>query len=106
MEEFFFALHEQAGGVIDMLVDPSGEVAAAVFLFESDSETYLYNSAFNPDVGHLSPGNVMLSHLIEQAIAQERRVFDFLKGRETYKYRLGAEERPLYRISAEIGSGR
>jgi CelD/BcsL family acetyltransferase involved in cellulose biosynthesis len=106
MEDFFLALHEQAGGVIDMLVDPSGDVASAVFLFESDNETYLYNSAFNPDVGHLSPGNVMLSHLIEQAIQQERRVFDFLKGRETYKYRLGAEERPLFRVSAAIGSGK
>lgn len=106
MEEFFFALHEQAGGVIDMLVDPSGDVASAVFLFESNNATYLYNSAFNPDVGHLSPGNVMLSHLIEQAIEQEHRVFDFLKGKETYKFRLGAEARPLFRVSATTGSGK
>ena len=106
MERFFFELHERVGGVIDMLVDASGTVAAAVFLFETDTETYLYNSAFNPDVGHLSPGNVMLSHLIEQAIAQERRVFDFLKGRETYKFRLGAEARALYRVSVTMGAGR
>jgi CelD/BcsL family acetyltransferase involved in cellulose biosynthesis len=106
MEEFFFALHERAGGVMDMLVDASGTVAAAVFLFETEFETYLYNSAFNPDLGHLSPGNVMLSHLIEQAIAQERRVFDFLKGRETYKFRLGAEPRSLYRVAATMGPNR
>ena len=103
IEQFFYALHERVGAAIDVLVDASGTVTSAVFLFESESETYLYNSAFDPDVGHLSPGNVMLSHLIEQAIGQERRVFDFLKGRETYKYRLGAEPRPLYRVSATIG---
>ena len=103
METFFFGLHERAGGVIDMLVDASGTVASAVFLFESDTATYLYNSAFNPDVGHLSPGNVMLAHLIEQAIAQQHEVFDFLKGDEPYKFRLGAEPRPLYRVAATTG---
>ena len=48
----------------------------------------------------------MLSHLIEQAVADERRIFDFLKGSETYKFRLGAEARPLYRVSATTGSER
>ena len=106
MEHFFLELHERAGGVIDVLVDASGTVASAVFLFEADGETYLYNSAFNPDVGHLSPGNVMLSHLIEQAIAVDHRIFDFLKGEEAYKFRLGAQARPLYKVTATIGSGR
>lgn len=101
--QFFYELHDRVGGVIDVLVDASGTVASAVFLFESENETYLYNSAFDPDIGHLSPGNVMLSHLIEQAIQQEHRVFDFLKGRELYKFRLGAKPRPLYRVSATIG---
>ena len=103
IEQFFYELHDRVGGVIDVLVDASGTVASAVFLFESESETFLYNSAFDPDIGHLSPGNVMLSHLIEQAIQQEHRVFDFLKGEETYKFRLGAEPRPLYRVSATSG---
>ncbi len=104
MERFFFELHDRVGGVVDMLVQASGTVAAAVFLFETDRETYLYNSAFNPDVGHLSPGNVMLSHLIEQAISDGRRIFDFLKGDEAYKFKLGAEARPLYRVTATIGA--
>ncbi len=106
MEQFFVELHDQAGGAIDVLVDASGTVASAVFLFETGNETYLYNSAFNPDLGHLSPGNVLISSLIEQAISVEHQIFDFLKGNEAYKFRLGAEARPLYKVAATIGPGR
>ena len=46
----------------------------------------------------------MLSHLIESAINQGKPVFDFLKGDETYKFRLGAEERPLFRVTATVAT--
>ena len=60
--------------------------------------------AFDPELRTLSPGNVMLSHLIERAINQGMSVFDFLKGDATYKFRLGARERPLYRVTAKVGT--
>jgi len=104
MEAFFLELHEEAGGVIDMLVTDSGRVASAIFSFEDASGYYLYNSAFEPELQHLSPGNVMLSHLIERAIEQGKIVFDFLKGDERYKFKLGAEARPLYLITAKVPS--
>ena len=46
----------------------------------------------------------MLSHLIERAIEDGKQVFDFLKGDETYKFRLGATARPLYRVTATVGA--
>ena len=46
-----------------------------------------------------SPGVVLVSMLIERAIEAEKRVFDFLKGDETYKFRLGAAPRPLYEVT-------
>jgi CelD/BcsL family acetyltransferase involved in cellulose biosynthesis len=104
MERFFNALHTEAGGVIDVLLDGEGRPASAVFSFEDDVGFYLYNSAFEPELSRHSPGNVMLSHLIERAIAKGYRVFDFLKGDETYKFRLGAQTRPLYAVTAEIGA--
>ncbi len=104
MQQFFLALHEQAGGVIDVLVDGAGTAAAAVFSFEDDETLYLYNSAFEPEVGQLSPGNVILAHLIEKTIASGRRRFDFLKGDEPYKFKLGAVPRPLYRVTTMVGS--
>ena len=104
MERFFLAMHQTAGGVIDVLVDGSGVPASAIFSFEDDEATYLYNSAFEPDVGHLSPGNVVLSHMIESAIGRGHTVFDFLKGDETYKFRLGARPRALYEVSTTTGT--
>lgn len=106
MEEFFLALHQKAGGVIDVLLDGSDRPASAIFSFEDEDGYYLYNSAFEPELMRLSPGNVMLSHLIERSIADGLTVFDFLKGDETYKFRLGAEKRPLYAITATVGGGR
>jgi CelD/BcsL family acetyltransferase involved in cellulose biosynthesis len=106
MEEFFGALHTAAGGVIDVLVDGTGRPASAVFSFEDSAGFYLYNSAFEPEVMHLSPGNVMLSHLIERAIDNRHRVFDFLKGDETYKFRLGAQPRPLFVVETATGGNR
>lgn len=106
MERFFLALHDDAGGVVDVLADGSGAPAAAVFSFEDDDATYLYNSAFQPEVGHLSPGNVVLSHMIEGAINRGHTVFDFLKGAESYKFRLGARPRPLFEVSASVGPNR
>lgn len=105
MEEFFLGLHEEAGGVIDVLVDASGRPASAIFSFEDHEGFYLYNSAFEPEMMQLSPGNVMLSHLIERSIDAGLEVFDFLKGDEGYKFRLGAQERPLYVVSATVGEG-
>jgi CelD/BcsL family acetyltransferase involved in cellulose biosynthesis len=106
MEKFFLALHREAGGVIDILIDGSGRPASAIFSFEDATGFYLYNSAFEPELRQHSPGNVMLSHLIERAIGKNLKVFDFLKGDETYKFRLGAQPRPLYVVAATIGADR
>jgi len=104
LERFFLALHTDAGGIIDVLVDGEGRPASAIFSFEDEHGFYLYNSAYEPELRALSPGNVMLSHLIERAINRGLPVFDFLKGDETYKFRLGAQERPLYRVTAMVGT--
>ena len=102
LERFFLALHTDAGGVIDVLVDGNDRPASAIFSFEDEHGFYLYNSAFEPDLRTLSPGNVVLSHLIERAIERGLRIFDFLKGDETYKFRLGAKQRPLYQVTATV----
>lgn len=98
MKSFFRDLLTQPGWEIDALVGESGEVAAASFGYVDDSGYFLYNSAYEPRLRSLSPGQVMLGLLIERAIEEGRRIFDFLKGDETYKLRLGATERPLYEI--------
>jgi CelD/BcsL family acetyltransferase involved in cellulose biosynthesis len=100
MVGYFGDLIALPGWQIDALLGGAGEVAAATFSFEDDSGYYLYNSAYDPDLRHLSPGQVLLGALIEQEIVRGRGVFDFLKGDEPYKYRLGSTTRQLYEIVA------
>lgn len=64
----------------------------------------LYNSAFDPTLGSLAPGMVIIPLLIEQATDEGCRTFDLLRGDEPYKYRFGATDRPLDRLLVGRGS--
>ncbi len=98
MTEFFGDLGDD-GFHVDLLI-AGGRPVAGAFSFEDDAGYYLYNSAYEPDDAPTSPGVVLLWYLIHRAIEDGRAVFDFLKGDETYKFRLGAEPRPLYELRA------
>ncbi len=98
MTEFFGDLAD-AGFQVDLLSATDRPVAAA-FSFEDDDAYYLYNSAYEPDDAAASPGVMLLWCLVHRAIEDGKSVFDFLKGNEAYKFRLGAEPRPLYELRA------
>ena len=65
MEAFFGSLVDDAGAVIDVLVDGAGHSIGAAFGFEDDDTYYLYNSAFGPECAALSPGIVLVTSLID-----------------------------------------
>lgn len=97
MEALFASLAAQDGWRVDLLSGEDGQPVAATFAWADTDGFYLYNSAFDRKaVG--SPGMVLLSMLIERAIQAGCGVFDFLKGDEPYKFRLGATPRPLFRL--------
>jgi CelD/BcsL family acetyltransferase involved in cellulose biosynthesis len=98
LEAFFADLLALPGTVLDVLLAGDGSPLAAAFGFEEGGVYSLYNSAFDPGAGKASPGAVLVDLLIEQSIGAEHRRFDFLKGDEAYKFRLGAEPRPLSRL--------
>jgi CelD/BcsL family acetyltransferase involved in cellulose biosynthesis len=78
---------------------------ASAIVLHHRSTTYLYNMAYDPTliseagVG-LAPGVVLVSHLAEQALDAGRR-FDFLKGAQDYKRRLGGVARDLVAVIVE-----
>lgn len=80
------------------LLEIADRPVAATFSFVYDKTFYLYNSAYDPDAGRLSPGYVLVSHLIEEAIEQGLGQFDFLRGPERYKYQFGARPLPLNNV--------
>ncbi|HAX81359.1 MAG TPA: hypothetical protein DCY40_02185 [Actinobacteria bacterium] len=93
---------DEAGAVIDVLCDGDGAPVGAAFGFEDADTYYLYNSAFHQERSELSPGIVLVTALIDAAIAGGKRRFDFLKGGEDYKARLGAVPRPLFALEGAL----
>lgn len=101
MAAFFADLLRSPGWRLDLLYHPDSDLAIAALLGYSDREGYyLYNSAYDPSWSASSPGWVMLTSMIEQAIAEGLTTFDFLKGDEGYKFRLGAQTRKLYQVNS------
>lgn len=73
--------------------------AAAAFQIAWNGSLLLYNSGFDPAVREASPGVVLLARCIEGAIRDGMREYDFLRGRERYKYDLGGRDRVVYRAT-------
>ena len=89
MEAFFrrvaARLADADGFRLWLLDTPSGPLASFLTI-EWDGTVGLYNSGFHPDRATLSPGLVLLGHLIRDAIGRGKQRFDFLRGEERYKY--------------------
>jgi hypothetical protein len=100
MADYFADVMALEGWGLDAILTPDGAMAAAGFSFHGDDGYYLYNSAFDRSYWEASPGVVLIASLIEFAIEEGQMLFDFLKGDETYKFRLGAEPRPLFEVSS------
>ncbi|MFH1638964.1 MAG: GNAT family N-acetyltransferase [Chloroflexota bacterium] len=77
-------------------------VLAMVMCFDYHGVVYLYNSAYDPDYSHLSPGILSKAFYIQNSIANNRGKFNFLKGSEDYKSKMGGEETDIYRCHIAI----
>jgi CelD/BcsL family acetyltransferase involved in cellulose biosynthesis len=75
----------------------SGPVAS-LFCLEFDGSVGLYNSGFDPAHAALSPGIVLLAHVVRDAIERRLRRFDFLRGEEPYKYAFGALPEDVFNL--------
>ena len=75
---------------------------AAVMYFDYNDSIYLYNSGYDPRYRQLSVGLLSKVLCIKDSIEKKKSRFDFLKGAEVYKYRLGGREIPLYRCQIQI----
>lgn len=75
---------------------------AAVLYFDYNNTVYLYNSGYDRHYGSLSVGLLSKVLCIKNSIEQGKSQFDFLKGAEVYKYRLGGHEIPLHRCQIDL----
>ena len=74
---------------------------AASLCFDYDGVRMLYNSGHDPEYRYYSVGLLLHSLCLRDALENGYRYFDFLRGNEPYKYRLGGTDHHLYSISLE-----
>ena len=99
MESFFRALAQtmaEAGMLRFGVLEISAKPVAVVMCFDYNDKVYLYNSGYDPEYGYVSVGLLSKLLSIKDSIERGRKVYDFLKGPEEYKYRLGGKEIPIY----------
>lgn len=76
--------------------------AASYINFLYGDRVMVYNSGHaHHTYGNLSPGIVLLAYNIRHAIEQGYQYYDFLRGDEAYKYRMGGRDTAVMNIRAE-----
>ena len=84
------------------MLDLNAAPVAVSMCFDYNDTLHLYNSGFDPRYRALSAGLLCKVLSLKDAIERGRQKYDFLKGAETYKYRLGGREVPLVRCRIEL----
>ena len=76
----------------------NGRTVAALYTFPYGGRTFYYLGGFDPELARYSPGTVLNARAIRHALETGCTEFDFLRGREGYKYRWPVEERENGRL--------
>jgi CelD/BcsL family acetyltransferase involved in cellulose biosynthesis len=76
--------------------------AAAVMCFDYNSTMYLYNSGYDYKFRSLSVGLLSKVFTIKESIKRGKKKYNFLKGTEIYKKRLGGLPVQLYTCHVEL----
>jgi len=105
MVSFFRGLAEalaEAQIVKLFFLDLDGKPISATMCFNYHSTMYLYNNGYNERFGWLSAGLLGKVLSIKESIQSGHKTYDFLKGAEAYKKRLGGKPIQLYQCLIEL----
>ncbi|UQA62960.1 GNAT family N-acetyltransferase [Polyangium aurulentum] len=73
------------------------KIVSVLYGFYDHQALRYYLGGFDPAFARASVGSLVLARAIEQALGRGVKEFDFLRGREPYKYAWGASDRPILR---------
>jgi len=100
IESFFRSLIEATArpgllrfGILELNASP----VAVVMYFDYNNSVFLYNNGYDPRHSSLNVGLISKVLCLKDSIERGRSKFDFLKGAEEYKHRLGGKKITLYR---------
>jgi CelD/BcsL family acetyltransferase involved in cellulose biosynthesis len=105
VESFFRLLAVQmaeAGLLRILLLQINAQAVAALLCFDHRSSVYLYNNGYDNHYRNLSVGFLSKVFGIKDSIQKGRKRFNFLKGDEKYKRRLGGRPEQLHRYRIEL----
>ncbi|MEK9143194.1 MAG: GNAT family N-acetyltransferase [Patescibacteria group bacterium] len=102
METFFQALPTLPGVPIIQanLRTDKGMIIASVLLFPVGSSLLLYNSGYDPSFQ--GSGFYLKAKTILWAIDKGYKECNFLQGKERYKYELGGQDQPVFRVEMNL----
>lgn len=105
MRRFFHQMIHatHAGGFLHLsFLEVQGVKAATYLSFDYGQKRLVFNSGLETTgFQSLSAGIVLVARMIEDAIGRGYTEFDFLRGDEEYKYRLGAKDTWIYHLAVE-----
>ena len=100
MTAFLRAAHD--GGYLWLgFLEIEGVKTAASLNFDYNGKLWGYNSGVSRAHMELSPGWVLMANTIQWCCENNRHEFDFMRGDEDYKYRLGGVNRFVMRARLE-----
>jgi CelD/BcsL family acetyltransferase involved in cellulose biosynthesis len=95
-----------AAGILRLfVVRLNGEPIAATCGFLHDRHYYHFIAGYDPRRSHLSLGSFAVHVALRTAVSEGAACFDFLRGKEPYKYRWGARDHQTYRRRIRTGNG-
>jgi CelD/BcsL family acetyltransferase involved in cellulose biosynthesis len=89
-----------AGHVLQLVfLKIGGEFAAGYLNADYLNRIWVYNSGLDRRFMEYSPGWVLLGHMLQWANENKREELDFMRGDEDYKYKFGAVDRQIVRMT-------
>ena len=101
IEKFYKALFEGNNWSIQYLKYKDSMIAGA-FVYESEKVEYLYNSCRDHNLDEFNTGTYLNDQLLQNSIKKSKQYFDFLKGKEKYKFNFGGEVHQLYDLKIKV----
>jgi len=90
-----------AGWLQLAFLEIDGQKACGYLNFDFGNRVWVYNSGLDPRFMELSPGWVLLGHLLQWANLHGRSAFDFMRGDEDYKLKFGGKRQDVVRVTLQ-----
>ncbi|NWG13112.1 MAG: GNAT family N-acetyltransferase [Acidobacteria bacterium] len=84
------------------VLEANGRTVASQYAFRWRNKVFHYQTGFDPEFERYSVGLISTGFMIETAIGEKLTEYDFLRGREDYKYHWAKQEREIF--SCYIGN--